>query len=180
VALGDADSDGDLDAFTTHTTLGNFIWENDGSGGFTSLGSMLGDSAGISVTLGDVDGDEDLDAFIGHFPESGGTRLFWNETPVVAIGENQSPGPSILLRQNSPNPFRTTTTITYSLRQRVLVDLKLYDVRGRELRTLVHEFQDAGTYRMNLNAADLPSGMYLYSLKTADVIRESRRMVILR
>lgn len=83
------------------------------------------------------------------------------------------------LEQNYPNPFNPSTVITYSTPERSLVSLKLYDLLGREVQTLVSEYQDAGTYRVRFDGADFPSGMYLYKI-VAGTFTTARTMLLLK
>ncbi|MGC8896665.1 MAG: two-component regulator propeller domain-containing protein [Bacteroidota bacterium] len=76
------------------------------------------------------------------------------------------------LEQNFPNPFNTSTTIRYTIRddgtrQNTHVTLRIYDVLGREIVTLVDEEQQPGTYEVEFNASDKTSGVYLYRLQMA-------------
>ena len=73
------------------------------------------------------------------------------------------------LEQNYPNPFNPSTSIYYTIPQKSLVSLKLYDVAGREVAILVHEIKDAGTYCSVFSATkmDLTSGVYFYKLTSA-------------
>jgi hypothetical protein len=82
------------------------------------------------------------------------------------------------LMQNYPNPFNPTTTIEYSLPQRMVVSLKVYDVTGREVMTLVKGEQSSGDHRLEFNNSDLPSGIYLYRLQTQNFL-ETRKMIII-
>jgi alpha-L-arabinofuranosidase len=68
------------------------------------------------------------------------------------------------LEQNYPNPFSSTTQITFSLPDRQQAALKVYDIRGSEVAELVNEVKQPGTYTVTLNAKDLPGGVYFYSL----------------
>ena len=70
------------------------------------------------------------------------------------------------LFQNYPNPFNPSTVIRYDLPDDGFVTLKVYDVLGREIATLVNEERPAGTYRVNFNGDRLSSGIYFYSLQT--------------
>lgn len=69
------------------------------------------------------------------------------------------------LGQNYPNPFRTVTTIPYTLAEKTQVKLTVYDMNGRVMKVLVNEKRDAGTYAENLHIGSLPSGMYYYKLE---------------
>ncbi len=100
---------------------------------------------------------------------------------------------SLSLEQNYPNPFNPTTTIKYTIPNFALsassraesrdeesrVILKVYDVLGNEVATLVNEIQPAGNYELNFNAALLPSGVYFYKLQ-AGSFSETKRMVLLK
>ena len=67
-----------------------------------------------------------------------------------------------VLNQNYPNPFNPATTISYYLPKSGFVILKIYDIQGKEIRTLINELQKSGRYSVNFNASDLSSGVYLY------------------
>ena len=70
------------------------------------------------------------------------------------------------LQQNHPNPFNPLTLIKYDLPFDELVTLKVYDLLGNEVRTLVNEFQNAGEHQANFDGSGLASGVYLYTLRT--------------
>jgi len=70
------------------------------------------------------------------------------------------------LSQNYPNPFNPSTSIEFSLKQSGPVTLKVYDVVGREVATLVNDTHAAGTYRVTFDASKLPSGTYIYSISS--------------
>jgi hypothetical protein len=72
------------------------------------------------------------------------------------------------LEQNYPNPFNPSTTIKYQLPKGGFVTLKIFDILGREVATLVNENKVAGRFTVEFNASKLPSGVYIYNLKTRD------------
>lgn len=72
---------------------------------------------------------------------------------------------SFALEQNYPNPFNPTTSIQYSLNNSQYVSLKIYDVLGNELATLVNEVQSAGAYKIGFDATTFSSGVYFYQLR---------------
>ena len=74
------------------------------------------------------------------------------------------------LEQNFPNPFNPTTKIQYQLPQDAKVTLKVYDILGSEVATLVNEDQEAGYKELNFNASNLASGMYVYRLQAGDYV----------
>ncbi|MBK9096680.1 MAG: T9SS type A sorting domain-containing protein [bacterium] len=88
------------------------------------------------------------------------------------------------LSQNYPNPFNPSTKIKYSIPQNVRqltgnVSLKIYDVLGREIATLVNEEKPAGEYEVEFDGTALPSGIYFYQLK-AGVYSETKKMILLK
>jgi hypothetical protein len=89
-----------------------------------------------------------------------------------------------LLRQNYPNPFNPRTLIEYQLPNSEFVTLSVYDILGREVRTLVSESQLAGTYRVDWDGRDnsgnrVVSGVYFYQIRTSKFVR-TNKMVLLR
>jgi hypothetical protein len=70
------------------------------------------------------------------------------------------------LRQNYPNPFNSKTIITYSIPEDTRISLKLYDVLGNEVKTIVDDFKSAGTYMDEIDSSDLSSGSYFLNLKS--------------
>ncbi len=97
------------------------------------------------------------------------------------------------LSQNYPNPFNPTTTIKYDIPMMILsegaksssqtfgrtyVSLKIYDILGREVTTLVNEFKEAGSYEVRFNASALPSGIYFYKLEAGHFSSTKKFMLI--
>jgi hypothetical protein len=72
--------------------------------------------------------------------------------------------------QNYPNPFNPTTTIKYEIPERSFVTIKVYDVLGNEITTLVDEEKSIGSYEVEYDASRLPSGVYFYQLKTGSFV----------
>jgi photosystem II stability/assembly factor-like uncharacterized protein len=83
------------------------------------------------------------------------------------------------LSQNYPNPFNPTTLIKFSIPVKGNVTLKVYDIIGNEVATLINENKDAGTFEVNFSAEDLSSGIYLYQLKSTNFI-ETRKMTLIK
>jgi hypothetical protein len=83
------------------------------------------------------------------------------------------------LGQNYPNPFTPTTTIKFAIPQSGFVSLKLYDLLGREIRTLISEPRNPGTYTVSVDAGDLASGVYFYRMQAGD-FSATRKMVLVR
>ncbi len=85
----------------------------------------------------------------------------------------------VQLRQNTPNPFNPTTTISYYIPIEQHVKLDVLDMLGRNVVTLVDEFKNAGEYKCVFYAQNLPSGIYVYQLRTMEGVA-TRRMIITR
>jgi hypothetical protein len=83
------------------------------------------------------------------------------------------------LGQNYPNPFNPSTVIRFDLPSRSFMTLKVYDMVGREITTLVNGLKEAGTHEIKFDASGLPSGVYLYRI-TADKFVETKKLVLLK
>ncbi len=83
------------------------------------------------------------------------------------------------LSQNYPNPFNSSTVIGYQLPVSGVVSLKVYDILGREVTTLVNEQKVAGRYEVNFDASHLASGVYIYKLKTENY-KSSKKMILVK
>jgi len=82
------------------------------------------------------------------------------------------------LEQNFPNPFNPTTTIQYQLPQDAKVTLKVYDILGSEVATLINEEQDAGYKEVPFKGNNIASGMYVYRLQAGDFISTKKMMLV--
>jgi hypothetical protein len=98
---------------------------------------------------------------------------------IVAVKQQSGPLPtSYRLDQNYPNPFNPTTNIKYALSKDSQVSLKVFDMIGREVETLVNVNQKAGTYAVPFNASKLASGVYIYRLQAGDFTQSMKMMLI--
>ncbi len=83
------------------------------------------------------------------------------------------------LEQNYPNPFNPATTIAFSLPKTGFTSLKVYDILGNEVTTLVNEVKDAGVYKLQFDGSNLASGMYIYQLQAGGLF-ESKKLLLLK
>ena len=83
------------------------------------------------------------------------------------------------LNQNYPNPFNPTTKISYSIPNQSHVSLKVFDVLGREIASLVNEEQVTGNYSIEFDASNLTSGIYFYRIQAGNYMK-SKKMVLLK
>lgn len=84
-----------------------------------------------------------------------------------------------ILHQNYPNPFNPSTNLQYAIGSGQIVTLKVYDVLGNEIATLVNEEKQAGSYNVEFDGSGLPSGIYFYQIKTNKTI-QTKKMVYLK
>ena len=83
------------------------------------------------------------------------------------------------LNQNYPNPFNPSTSISYSIPLQSLVEIKVYDILGRNIKTLVNEEKPAGAYLIEFNADGITSGIYFYTLKAGSFI-QTKKMILIK
>lgn len=99
---------------------------------------------------------------------------------IIGISKISSEIPSSYsLKQNYPNPFNPLTKIRYSIPQNTIVKLKIFDIIGKEVETLVNEKQNPGTYEVSFDASKYPSGIYFYKLETENY-SEIKKMVLIK
>lgn len=117
----------------------------------------------------------------------------YNGSIVTAVNEWLCLGPATLtgisnngivpknysLEQNYPNPFNPTTNIKFALPVSGNVEVKVFDVLGNEVATIVNEYKSAGTYTADFDASSLSSGVYFYTLKSGSFI-ESKKMLLVK
>lgn len=113
-----------------------------------------------------------------------GTLLNWNlsikySSPISVKKEENIIPEKFCLYQNYPNPFNPVTTIRYSLPEKSFVTLKVYDMLGKEIKTLVSEMQTAGMYSAVWDASALPSGAYFCRLQT-NTFSEVKKMMLIK
>ncbi len=100
-----------------------------------------------------------------------------NRPPLTSSGSGSRESDFVL--SNYPNPFNPTTTIHFTLPQDGVVSLKVFDILGREVMTLLNEYRNAGLHQVNFNALSLTSGVYFYKLETAGKIA-MQKMILLK
>ncbi len=103
---------------------------------------------------------------------------FDNLTTSVKINNPEVPD-KFDLEQNYPNPFNPATKIKFNIPENSFVNLKVFNLQGEEVATLVNEELSAGSYNADWNAEGMPSGVYVYSLRT-NGINLSHKMILLR
>ena len=109
-----------------------------------------------------------------------GKIIKYGQPKVTNFQSNEDKFPNnYFLCQNFPNPFNPSTTIKYSIPKAENVTLKIYDVLGRQIKTLVNEKKPAGNYTVEYNGNNLPSGIYFYQIQAGNFI-ETKKMLLLK
>jgi hypothetical protein len=98
---------------------------------------------------------------------------------ITSVYEIDNTPVDFSLDQNYPNPFNPSTKISWQLPVSSQTTLKVYDIMGREVETLINEFKPAGKYETEFNAALLPSGVYFYQIKAGDFL-QTKKMILLK
>src|SRR5207302_11272993 len=91
--------------------------------------------------------------------------------------KNKTADSKVTLNQNYPNPFNPSTSISYTLPFSSSVSLKIYDMLGREVKTLVNDMQPAGNYNYRFDASNLSSGIYFYVLKASNGVNNITKIM---
>lgn len=120
------------------------------------------------------------DASGGNFVVADAIRFVQTEPAVVSIHDKEVQQPTGLqLRQNFPNPFNPSTTISFTLPEAGSVSLRVYDITGRLVDTAFNGFLGSGSHAVQYHAGQLPSGTYIYVLETA-IGREMNLMTLIK
>ena len=138
----------------------------------------------LIAATGDVNGDGADDIAIAEIPFSSATGkvyIYMGDTSVVnkVKYEGIVTPKSFKFFEPYPNPFNPSTKIKYSIPQIVKVQIKILDILGKEVVTLVDEEQSAGTYEVKWNAEKLPSGIYFSQIKAGNFIK-TKKMLLLK
>ncbi|MGB9696967.1 MAG: aryl-sulfate sulfotransferase [Ignavibacteria bacterium] len=107
-----------------------------------------------------------------------GFKFDWKPGTVTSLTENKIPL-KFSLKQNYPNPFNPVTTIEFDIPVKTFVKLKVFDILGREVQILVDKEMEANSYKVEWNASNLSSGIYLYVLEAGE-FRQVRTMALIK
>ncbi|HMS63733.1 MAG TPA: T9SS type A sorting domain-containing protein [Ignavibacteria bacterium] len=115
---------------------------------------------------------------IGAYGGPGSNKIANSIVGIKSLSGNLSPE-KFYLNQNYPNPFNPGTVISYQLKVSSLVTLKVYDVSGKIVATLVNEKKNAGSYEVKFDGSNLSSGIYFYTINAGDFV-ETKQMILLK
>ncbi|MCX7832984.1 MAG: phospholipase D-like domain-containing protein [Ignavibacteria bacterium] len=141
-----------------------------GSYNFTN-NATIGNDENIFVIYDSLMANKYFQEFSKRISESGGSIGVQNISSNVPE--------KFHLNQNYPNPFNSNTIIEFDLPQSTLATLKVYDISGRLVKQLFSEFLNAGSYKINFNAENISSGIYLYTLETTST-RITKKMIVIK
>lgn len=163
-------SSGSEEGFLVGTEdLGLFLFSDEGD----SLGSKNEGLTNLNIHTLTLDNNG--------FVYAGTANGVWRRplSEIVTSVENESIQPTeFRLSQNYPNPFNPSTKIKYSVPQISQVQIKVFDVLGNEIETLVNEEKSVGSYELTWNAKELPSGVYFYQLRAEEYIAVKKMILI--
>ena len=111
----------------------------------------------------------------------GPTNVYFNQErlPIVGINQNNNTADKFELSQNYPNPFNPVTNIKYQITKNSFVILKVYDILGKEIATLVNENLTPGSYSIDFDATKLTSGLYFYKITAGD-FSDVKKMILVK
>jgi hypothetical protein len=113
-----------------------------------------------------------------NFPARSITTLSFSGALITSVDNKSIMPVEYSLSQNYPNPFNPSTTIGYSLAKESFVQLKVFDVLGREIKTLIDEKESVGTYNVHFDAKGINSGVYFYKIIAGDFTQSNKMIVI--
>jgi hypothetical protein len=122
--------------------------------------------------------DKGIVADTFYSPQTGYYKLFWKDS-TTSVTQTEYEALTYSLSQNYPNPFNPVSKIVFTIPKRENVSLKVYDILGSEITTLVNKELDAGKYEVDFSGKDLSSGIYIYQIK-AGAFRETKKMILMR
>jgi len=114
---------------------------------------------------------------------NGGRESEFTETLDISVGFYKTGIDteifSYKLFQNYPNPFNPSTSIEFSIKDDSFVSLKVYDLLGRKIATVVNEFLNSGTYKVHFDGSNLESGIYFYEISAGD-FRDMKKFILIK
>jgi hypothetical protein len=128
--------------------------------------------SGEAIRTG-YDGKSALD-----FPARSITTLSFSGALITGVDNRSILPVECSLSQNYPNPFNPSTTIDYFLAKESFVQLRVFDVLGREIKTIIHEKESVGKHTVYFDASDLNSGVYFYRITAGGFVGSKRMMLI--
>ncbi len=153
----------------------------DQNGNYSIAGLIPGNYSVSSSSYGFTDAQTSnvtLD-YSTNFSSSNSFTLSPSTVTGISTNNNPSEINSFELNQNYPNPFNPTTVINFTIPTESKVVLKVYNILGKEVATLVNDVKQAGSYNITFNASKLASGVYFYQLKAGDFV-STKKLILMK
>jgi hypothetical protein len=174
------------------------LWYTGDNNGFPEVNEKLS-SDGETIYIADADGNPIIsynfgsqtdDVSFGRIPDGSDEWIFMNPTPGIAnteelnINHDKTIPDQYILFQNYPNPFNPVTTLRYDLPENGHINITIYDMLGREVKTLINQTQNAGYRSVQWNTTNdygkpVSAGIYLYQIQAGEYI-STKKMVLLK
>jgi hypothetical protein len=146
----------------------------------------LNETKDVEQTI-DIDPPWDADSLnVVVFVQSSGSKtvyqsetINYNDLTTTGVGNENSLPKEFSLQQNYPNPFNPSTSIKFTIPESGFTTLKVYNILGNEVTTLISEELTQGSFSVKFDASELPSGVYLYTL-TSNNFNETKKMLLLK
>ncbi len=151
-------------------------------------GHVVSHSSSVNIGMGGSETDilVGLTVVSGTQTESASKTVYYQDGPIDPVANFGNDELAInkevknfLLNQNRPNPFNPSTKINYQLKEAEFVSVKVYNSIGKEVSVLVNQNQSAGSYSVDFNASNLPSGIYFYVMRAGD-FTATKKMLLLK
>lgn len=130
----------------------------------------------LNSTVGEAFTGITLNASNNHYL---GFWYVYRQSTITGVDDDKTIPETYQLEQNYPNPFNPATIIKYGVPERCNVSVKIYDILGSEVLTLVNKEMDAGWYETNFNAAGFSSGIYIYRMQ-AGSYQNTKKMILVK
>ena len=162
------DASGNFVDYSVTDLDGSYMISNVDAGSYTMVSTLASFQIAQKTLSVDYTSNSTLNVDISLTPNS-----------TTGVNDNAAVINSFDLKQNYPNPFNPSTIISYQIPQNSFVTLKIYNILGKEVASLVNEQQTAGKYNFNFKANNLASGIYIYKL-TAGSFTSVRKLTLLK
>lgn len=169
-----------ISADTSLSIINTAAWNFAVTGTYNNRTCAHGTASGYASTY-DVKFDENKNLYTQSYYGWTVDKWRYNGTlPTISSVENigGTLPETFVLKQNYPNPFNPTTNIEFSLSGSAFVSLKVFDILGKEVATLVNEEQSAGNYKVPFDASNLPSGTYFYTMRSGNFSQTKKLIVV--